>query len=175
MSGPEPTEEQLARIERRVRERIDARVRLPARLATATAVVALIAGGFALAVPALQSDGSSASSAGSAAAGSSTKRAADSGTGRTTGVQCHRSAAAGSASVPGTLQGDPDASDARSVCLRALAAGTPAPSGAPAFSADARHFVVCRGSAGLEVFPAEGDTRTSKALCVRNGLQPVAG
>lgn len=74
MSDGLPTDEQLRRIERGVRQRIDRRRRTAQRIAQASVAVVLIAGGFALLRPAIGT--SSGGAAGSAASGAQPASAA---------------------------------------------------------------------------------------------------
>jgi len=114
MSDGLPTDEQLARIERGVRSRIDRRARVARRVAGASAAVLVVAGGVALLLPLRIGGFTTGTSAGG---GSSAAR--------TVAVVCHDGgvvrARAAEAGLPGT---------AIAACERAL--GRPAPAGASA-------------------------------------------
>jgi hypothetical protein len=103
MSEQVPTDEQLARIERGVHRRIDRRRSAVRGITGGAAALAIVAGGFALVVPAISGAGS-ASSAGS---GGSVQRyaAADDGAVR---VVCHgtarRTVQAAAKGLPGSAE-----------------------------------------------------------------------
>ena len=125
MSDGLPSDEQLRRIERGVRRRIERRGRVARQVAGASAAVLVVAGGIALLAPIARTAGS-ASSAGGSGDGAQAPGV----------VVCHDGARTTRAEVPaGALPGG-----ARAACARALRAlpeaasgsdGRPSPSPSP--------------------------------------------
>ncbi|GAA2752212.1 hypothetical protein [Amnibacterium kyonggiense] len=159
MSDGLPTDEQLRRIERGVRQRIDRRRRTAQRIAQASVAVVLIAGGFALLRPTLGVLGTS--SGGSAASGARPASAL-------VPVVCHHGASTA------TVRADPK--DLPASALQACAAEearfgpqvadrgpSPVP---PSPSTSPRAAVLCRTADGdLHVW-ADGTT------CRSHGMTP---
>jgi hypothetical protein len=160
MSGGLPTERQLAALEQRVLTRIRRRAALRARVASAAAATALIAGAVVLVHPTLGSlPGGTAAGAGSTASDRATADSAPA-------VVCHRTSAAESAGRRVRLPAHPTPASVAAAC-RASAASVPAYGSAS--SAPPSSLVACRAEGGgWQVFPADGDRTT---LCARNGLR----
>lgn len=157
MSGGMPTERQLRGLEQRVLTRIRRRAAVRARIATGTAVAALVVGAFVLVHPALNTGaGTSGGSAAGSAASPPTASAA---------VRCHVGSQRASAFKVLRAPADPTADSVAAACARITGAtGSPATTSASRSGAP----VVCRDEhGGFAVFPADGHPAT---LCTRNGL-----
>jgi hypothetical protein len=164
MSGQVPNDEQLARIERGVHRRIDARRRAIRGVTGGAAGLAIVVGGFALVLPAL----GGASSGSSAGSGGGTMQQYAASDAAAIPVICHgstrRTVQAEEALLPES------AADACVAATLRNAAGTSesaTDSGASASSA-AASSAVCRAEDGaVHVYVGSSDA------CAAHGMEPV--
>jgi hypothetical protein len=163
MSDGLPTGEQLRRIERGVRQRIDRRRTIARRVAGASAAVLLVTGGIALVRPSLSmSGGSSASSGQDTGAGGTSAE-------RSQAVICHTP----TTTTKARAARDDLPASAFAACSAALATAVPStrPNALEAPSpTTAPTAVLCESTSGL-LHVYLGDARP----CAAHDLRPVEG